>query len=183
MKKQFAVLLVASFANLISVAQTVVKYGADKSISYITYGMSHPMHDWEGTSKEMNSVLLYNTETKKIEKAVMAIPVATFDSQNANRDSHMIEVLDGIEFPNITFASTSITGDESKLTVIGNIVFHGTIKSVTFDAVIKTTSDGIEISGTFSINMTDYEIDIPSLMGMPAKDEITLKFFALYKQK
>ncbi|MBI4929774.1 MAG: YceI family protein [Bacteroidetes bacterium] len=183
MKKQFVVLLVISFATIISVAQTAVKYGADKSKSYITYGMSHPMHEWEGTSKEMNSVLLYNTETKKIEKAAMAIPVATFDSQNANRDSHMIEVLDGIKFPNITFSSASITGDESKLSVTGNLVFHGVTKSVTFDALSKTTADGIEISGTFSVLMTDYNIEIPSMMGMPAKNEITLKFFALYKQK
>jgi len=181
--KKYSVLLLISFSNLIAVAQTTVKYGSDKSKSFITYGMVHPMHEWEGTSKEMNSVLLYNTETKKIEKVAAAIPIATFDSQNANRDSHMMEVLEAIKFPNVTFSSTSITGVDNKLTVTGNLVFHGVTKSVIFEAVSKTTAEGIEVSGAFSFLMTDYNIEIPSLMGMPAKNEITLKFFAMYKQK
>jgi polyisoprenoid-binding protein YceI len=183
MKNQVVLFTVMIITAVSALAQSTIKYAADKSKSYITYGMVHPMHEWEGTSKEMNSVLLYNPETKKIEKAAMAIPVATFDSQNANRDSHMIEVIDGIKFPNVTFSSTSITGDEVKLSVAGNLVFHGVTKSVTFDAVSKTTSDGIEVSGAFSILMTDYNIEIPSMMGMPAKNDITLKFFALYKPK
>ncbi len=183
MKKQFLLLLIISFGYFFSFAQTTVKYAADKSKSYVTYGMVHPMHEWEGTSKEMNSVLLYNPESKKIEKVALAIPIATFDSQNANRDSHMIEVLEGIKFPNVTFSSTSITGEEGKLSVTGNLVFHGVSKLITFDAASKTTSDGFEISGAFSVLMTDYNIEVPSMMGMPAKNEITLKFFSLYKLK
>jgi polyisoprenoid-binding protein YceI len=164
-------------------AQTQVKFSADKVQTYVTYSMSHPMHDWDGTSRDVNSVLIYNTDSKNIEKVAVSIPVSTFDSQNANRDSHMIEVVEGIKYPTITFVSTSIFASDTKLTVTGNIVFHGVTKPVTFDATGKITDQRIEVTGGFTVKMSDFKIDIPSLMGMPAKDEIVLKIYAVYKPK
>lgn len=164
-------------------AQNQVKYSADKIQTYITYSMSHPMHDWDGTSRDVNSVLIYNTDTKKIEKVAVSIPVSTFDSQNANRDSHMIEVVEGIKYPTITFVSSSITGMDNKQTVTGNIVFHGVTKTVTFDAICKITDQRIEVTGGFTVKMSDFKIESPSLMGLPTKDEIVLKINAVYKVK
>ena len=164
-------------------AQTQVKFSADKVQTYVTYSMSHPMHDWDGTSRDVNSVLIYNTDSKNIEKVAVSIPVSTFDSQNANRDSHMIEVVEGIKFPTITFVSNSIVASDSKLTVTGNIVFHGVTKPVTFDATCKITDQRIEVTGGFTVKMSDFKIEIPSLMGMPAKDEIVFKINAVYKPK
>lgn len=163
--------------------QNTIKYGADKSVSYITYAMSHPLHEWEGTSKNVLSVLLLNPDNKQIVKVAVSIPISTFDSQNANRDSHMIEVLEGIKFPAVTFTSTLIKNDENKLTVTGDIVFHGVTKSVIFDATTKITDQQIEVSGVFIVKMSDFKIENPSLMGMSTKDEINLKFFIVYKPK
>jgi len=166
-----------------SEAQNQVKFSADKVQTFVTYSMSHPMHDWDGTSRDVNSVLIYNTDSKQIEKVAVSIPVSTFDSQNANRDSHMIEVVEGIKYPVITFVSTSITSDDSKLTVNGNIVFHGVTKPVTFDATYKITDQRIEVTGRFTVNMSDFKIESPSLMGMSAKDEIVIKIIVVYKPK
>lgn len=175
--------LILFIGTSIITAQNTVKYGVDKSLSYVTYAMSHPLHNWEGTSKNVLSVLLLNPENMQIVKVAVSIPVSTFDSENANRDSHMIEVVDGIKFPAVTFASTVIKTDGNNITVTGDIVFHGVTKSVTFDATTKTTGEKIEVNGAFIIKMSDFKIESPSLMGMPTKDEISLKFFAVYKPK
>lgn len=178
-------LITISLFLIISIisAQNTVKYSADKTQSYVTYAMSHPLHEWEGTSKNILSVLLLNPDNKQIVKVAVSIPVSTFDSQNANRDSHMLEVLEGLKFPAVTFTSTSIINDGNKLTVTGDIVFHGVTKSITFEATTKTTDRQIEINGAFIVKMSDFKIENPSLMGIPTKDEINLKFLVVYKPK
>ena len=182
--KTLIVILIILFSSISIInAQNTVKYGADKSVSYVSYAMSHPLHKWEGISKNVLSVLLLNPDNKQIVKVAVSIPVSTFDSQNANRDSHMIEVLEGLKFPAVTFTSTVIKNDGNKLSVTGDIVFHGVTKSITFDATTKTTDQQIEVSGTFIVKTPDFKIENPSLMGIPTKDEISLKFFAVYKPK
>ena len=181
MKKVIIVFFLIFFiANNYSDAQTTVKYGADKTKSFVTYSMSHPMHDWDGTSTDVNSVLLFNPETKKIQKVAVSIPVSTFDSQNANRDSHTIEALDAIQFSVITFSSASITGDDSTVTVTGNLTFHGVTRSITFETKNKITDKRIEVVGSFNVKMSEYKIENPSLMGIPTRDTFTLKFFMVY---
>ncbi len=183
MKNLIIILITLFFFNSNIGAQTTVKYGADKAKSYVTYAMSHPMHDWEATSKNVLSVLIYNTEAKKIIKVAVSIPVSTFDSQNANRDSHMIEVLEGLKFQAVTFTSTSITGDDAKLSITGNLVFHDVSKTITFEASSKTTDTSIEVTGAFNVKISDFKIENPSLMGIPTNDNIALKFFAVYNPK
>jgi polyisoprenoid-binding protein YceI len=175
----FGIALIAISAK----TQNQVKYNADKVQTYITYSMSHPLHEWDATSRNINSVLIYNTDSKKIEKVAVSIPVSTFDSQNANRDSHMIEVIEGIKFPTVTFVSTSITESNNKQMVTGNIVFHGVTHQITFEINSKITDQRIEVTGGFTVKMSEYNIENPSLMGMPTKDEIVLKINAVYKPK
>lgn len=182
--KRITFLIISLFLICLNIeAQSTVKYGADKAKSYVTYAMSHPMHNWEATSKNVLSVLIYNPEAKKIVKVAVSIPISTFDSQNANRDSHMIEVLDGLKFPAVTFTSTSISGENSKLTVTGDLVFHGVTKSITIDASSEITDLGIEVTGSLNVKISDFKIENPSLMGIPTNDNIALKFFAVYNPK
>lgn len=184
MSKNITIFLISLFSIYSNIdAQTTVKFGADKGKSYITYSMSHPMHNWEATSKNVLSVLILNPETKKIVKVAVSIPVSTFDSHNANRDSHMIEVLEGLKYQAVTFTSTSITGEDTKLAVTGDLVFHGVSKSITFEATSKTTDTSIEVSGAFNVKISDYKIENPSLMGIPTNDNIALKFFVVYNPK
>ena len=182
MKTKLVIISLFFLSSIVN-AQTTVKYGADKEKSYVTYAMSHPLHEWEATSKNVLSVLIYNPDSKKIIKVAVSIPISTFDSQNANRDSHMIEVLEGIKFPAVTFTSTAITGDDSKLSITGDLVFHGVTKSITFEASSKTTNQGIEVTGAFNVKISDFKIENPSLMGIPTNDNIALKFFVAYKPK
>ena len=177
-------ILTSAFLSLnILYAQNASKYSADMAESFVTYHMKHPLKEWDGTSKNVKSVLIYNNDTKMIDKVAVAIPVSTFDSQNANRDSHMIEVVEGIKFPAITFSSSSITGSIDKMTVNGVIEFHGIKKNISFEATGKVSEKGIEVIGEFNVKMSEFNIENPTLMGMPTNDVIQLKFYSLYKVK
>ena len=163
-------------------AQTPVvsKIFADKTKSTVTYSLKHPLHKWDGTSKDVSSLIVYNRGNKTIDNVAVAIKIASFDSENANRDSHTIEVLEAIKIPNVTFSSTSIIVEDDELKVTGNLVFHGITKPITFTA--KETNNGKElwVTGNFEIKITDFKIAPPSLMGLATQDLIKIRLSIYY---
>lgn len=160
----------------VAFSQTQQKIANDKSKSTITYSASHPLHDWDGESKEVKAVIMADETKTKIFSTAISVKVSTFNSGNANRDSHMIEVTEAIKYPAITFASTSISQTGNKLKVTGNMKFHNVTKVVTTTAEMKTINNHIIVAGEFDLKMTDFKIERPSLMGMPTADELKIKF-------
>jgi polyisoprenoid-binding protein YceI len=157
-----------------------IKLFADKSKSTITYAMDHMLHSWEGTSNEVSSVIVTDKDRNLVHQVAVTVKISSFDSKNANRDSHTMEATDAIKFPSVSFASTSIKQDGNLLQVAGNITFHGVSKPVSFQAVKKIVNNTAEISGGFSINMKDFGISPPTLMGVATDENIKLTFTMVY---
>lgn len=157
-----------------------VKLFADKTQSSITYAMKHPLHSWEATSKEINSVILTDASRNIISQAAVSVKISSFDSQNANRDSHCLEVTDAIKYPAISFASTSVKQVGNNLDVTGKLTFHGVTKEITLKATKETVNSKIKVTGSFSVNMKDYNIEPPSLMALETNPEIKLSFIMTY---
>jgi polyisoprenoid-binding protein YceI len=156
------------------------KIFADKKRSEIIYAMNHPLHSWTGVNKDVNSVILLDPATGIISQVAVSVKIASFDSQNANRDSHTIEVTEAIKYPLIKFNSSQIKQDGNKLTVSGTLNFHGVNQPITFVAEKKNIGSNIEVTGGFSIKMTQFKVDPPSLMGISTDDEIKLTFKAVF---
>ena len=176
-------MMVVALTATFGYAQSTSKLMSDTGKSYIRYAMSHPLHDWEGTSKDVKAVVVIDNNTKEIQQTAIAVKVSTFDSHNANRDSHMMEATDAIKYPNVTFTSTSFQKDQGQETVTGDLTFHGITHSITVPIEEKTAKNGeIEVTGKFAVKMTDYKIDPPSLLGMAADDNIKLNFDIFFKQ-
>lgn len=161
-------------------AQIDTKVYNDKKKSEITYTMSHPLHEWTGESDAVTSVIMVDADRNNISQVAVTAKISSFDSKNANRDSHMIEVTDAIKYPSVTFASKSITKDGNTLKVRGNLTFHGITKSIAFDAQVKKSGDQLTVTGGFPVKMTDYKIDPPSLLGIPTKDEFKIDFKVVF---
>lgn len=165
-------------------AQKQEKIFSDKEQSFLRYSMKHPLHLWTAESTDFTSVILWNTETSAITQVAVSCKISTFDSKNANRDSHMMEVTEAIRYPNVTFASTAITVSAgNKLLVTGKLTFHGVSKDISFEAEQKRAGKTMEVTGAFSVLMTDYKIEKPSLMGIAAEDEINLDFKVVFDLK
>lgn len=177
MKKLVLIVATILFSILAkSQDKSLVKVYCDKSKSTITYAMSHPLHEWSGVCKNVTSVILTDNKKDKISKVAVVAKVSSFDSQNANRDSHTMEATEAIKYPNISFESKSIKQDGDKLSVTGDLTFHGVSQTVSFEANEKKLNDKIEFTGTFNVTLTQFKIDPPSLMGIASDDNITLQF-------
>ncbi|GAB4015000.1 YceI family protein [Spirosoma koreense] len=157
------------------------KLMADKALSTVIYAAKHPLHSWEGVSHDVNCAMLYNDETKQPESIAVSIKVASFDSDNNNRDSHAMETLEGIKYPNVTFTSSDIhAGDNGTLAAKGTLTFHGVAKPVTLQATHKEAGGKMTLTGEFPVSMSDYKIERPSLMGMKTEDGMILKFNVVF---
>ena len=153
------------------------KLVADKALSTVTYAAKHPLHKWEGVSKDVNCAIMYNDDTKQPENVAVSIKVASFDSDNGNRDSHAMEVLEGLKYPNVTFVSSDVKTDATdKMTLNGTLTFHGVAKPVTVQVSRKDTGGKMTITGEFPVSLTEYTVERPSLLGLKTEDMMTLRF-------
>jgi len=174
MRYFFILLLLPGFV----LAQT--KKPLDKSKSSITYSMNHILHSWDGTSRDLNGVVVLGADNK-IEKVAIATKVSAFDSENSNRDAHLLEVVEALKYPNISFYSTSITeSKKGELDVKGVLQFHGVNKETSFKATVTQVKNNVQVTGNFIFLIEDFKIERPSFMLKPVDNEVKIKFDVMY---
>ena len=66
----------------------------DLSKSFISYDGKHPAHNWTGISKDIQGTVELNKEDLTKSKVDLYVPVFSFDSNNSNRDSNMLDVVE-----------------------------------------------------------------------------------------
>lgn len=159
------------------------KIVADKANSGVTYAMKHPMHDWEGKSKDVSAVIIYNDDTKQIDQVAVAIPLNSFDSGNSNRDSHSLEIMEALKFPKVTFTSSKITQTDTNLLVDGTLNFHGVAKPISFKATRTDAGNKMTIIGGFDVLLSAHNVEQPSLMGIKTDDKFKLNFKVVFALK
>lgn len=124
---------------------------------------------------------MYDDEDKTINTVAVVINVRSFDSGNSNRDSEAVAVLDALKYPSVTFVSDEIQQNGETLTVKEKLTFHGITKSFSITAVRKGTDKTVVVSGKMNINMPDFEVKPPSLIGMSIRDNIRIDFTMSYR--
>ncbi len=179
--KRFRILMIAMMMVVSGFAQNKIKVNAVKEESSIVYSMKHPLHEWTGESKEINSILLMDEAKTTIYQVAVSAKLSTFDSKNANRDSHMMEVTEVLKYPSVTYVSSSVTIDGSDFTSSGNMTFHGVSQPVAVKGKLTKEGNKLIFSGDFSLKMTQFKIDPPSLMGISTNDDFKLEFKVTYQ--
>jgi len=171
--KYFMLFSIVIFGSLVVSAQPVVVHAVKEETS-VTYKLVHPLHEIEATSKDVEFQAELDTAKREIKSVSAVVDVMSFDSGNSNRDSHAMEVVDAIDFPEVKFTSTSITQLADTLTVSGKLTFHGVTKEVKMNSVSTWSDKKLDVRGTFNLSLTDFKVDRPSLLMIPVND--TLRF-------
>jgi polyisoprenoid-binding protein YceI len=151
--------------------------------SSMTYRLVHPLHKIEATSKDVVYRLEVDTLRKEIKTVSAQVDVMTFNSGNSNRDSHAMEVIDAITYPDASFSGTSVTQTADHVTVAGKLTFHGVTKDVVSHFDSRWSSDSLVVSGGFTVSLTDYQIDRPSLLMIPVSDSLYFSLQAAFSLK
>lgn len=173
------VILTAVLAVVPAAAQ-VKHLKQKKEESSMTYRMVHPLHKIAATSKEVVYDLEADTGTKEFKKVSGWVDVTTFDSGNSNRDSHAMEVIDAITYPDAKFEGTGFTQKGDSLIISGKITFHGVTRDITFGALPHWSAGKLEVDGGFDLSLAVFKIDRPSLLMIPVEDKLSFDFVAVF---
>ena len=168
MKKFFFFLLLVPF--VVGAQQLRI----DPNASYITYEASHPVHDWSGTSTNVQGVVILENDVPT--RMAFAAAVSSFNSKNSNRDAHALEVLEALIFPKVSFYSDSIAWDEDKMNISGQLTFHGTSLPLSTSAQWLPKEDRWVLQGEFDIQPSGFGIKLPSFMLVKMRDNIHISF-------
>lgn len=179
--KKTGALFIAIILVLSAFAQNKVKVNCIKEESSITYSMRHPLHAWTGENKEISSIILTDEARSIIYQVAVSAKVSIFDSKNANRDSHMIEVLEALKFPNVTFVSSSVTIEGNEFVSMGTMTFHGISQPVALKGKLNKEGDKLTFTGEFNLKLTQFKVELPTLMGIKTDDDFTLKYKVVYQ--
>ncbi len=132
------------------------------------------MHNWSGTSTQAKTSVSYN-DSKENGSVIVRVRLDSFDSKLYSRDSNMLYYTDAIEFPEVVFKSTQAKVVNDSIYIEGNLTFHGITKKVKTSAFIKL-DEYPSVNGTFDINLSDFDVQRPSLMFIKIKDRIRIDY-------
>lgn len=163
-------------------AQRVVAT-VDSTESVIDYTGSAPLHDWTGTSRSVSGTLVLDPETPDSSRAVLRVPVASFDSGNNRRDRKMREVTEAERYPTVEFRATDFQpelwgraseGHAGRWRVTGDLTFHGRTHPVEVTADVAINEDRVRIRAQFPISLTRFEVERPSILWASIGDKIRI---------
>jgi hypothetical protein len=143
--------------------------------STLTYHITHPLHQIEGTSHAARGKGVCNAGQCDF---LIAAPVKSFDSGDSNRDLHMIQVTRGAEFPIVTVrlrlpeAALALSTIDCDL----DVQFAGQtahFQHIAFQQAIHGTER--RITGVLPATLTDFKIIPPSFFTVPIRNEMPVQ--------
>jgi len=137
-------------------------------------------------AKNENVTCILNTKTGEI--ASLAL-IKGFKFKIALMEEHFNEnYLESTRYPKATFKGiiknfniNELTTTSKEYTISGKLDMHGKSKDITTIAKIKKTANGVEIETNFSVNASDFAIEIPSVVKNKVSNKINIANVFLLK--
>jgi polyisoprenoid-binding protein YceI len=152
----------------------------ETSTSSVTYSMVHKLHSWQGVSKDLKVATKWNEQKNEIEQISIVVNVATFNSGLSSRDSHMMEVLDGLTYPRIIFSSSSVQYTPDVILVKGKLQFHGVERMIETKVKLEKVNRRWVFSGSLPVLLEDYKVERPGLLFVKVDNKIQIDFQVAY---
>ncbi len=132
-------------------------------------------------STQIDSKLTMDDTIETI-KGTLSIPSLSLISDNKDRDKHMYDVLKIDINPTIAFNIVSITKAAEDYKIKGFLTLNKVVKQVETVATISDDNGTIALDGNFSILLTDYGMEPPSMFFVTVRDQIDIHYTLTYKK-
>jgi polyisoprenoid-binding protein YceI len=176
--RRAAILLVALTAAAAGVPSSpspgVRTLAVDAGTSTIRFHVVHKFHDIAGTSTRVEGKAVMSEDGTVL--AMVRVPVATFDSGEANRDANMREVLEASKYPFVVFKGRAQLGRGAQpttgpATMNGEVELHGVKQPVVVPLSVDPSGDGaVRVRGTFDVSLQAHHVERPSLLFVKIDD-------------
>jgi len=182
MRKPLSVLFFLFTIAVLASAQTRIAEPL-KGESWVAYRLVHPLHVIDATSTSVDYKLELDPTKREIKTVTAQVDVTTFDSDNSNRDSHAMEVIDALTYPDVDFTSTSVEQRGDSIFVSGKLTFHGVTNDIVMTGTAQWQPDRLDVHGAFDVGLTEFKIDRPSLLLIPVDDKLSFTLAAAFTWK
>ena len=152
------------------------------------------MHDWSmETSAFKGSLVRHGTEgNSELSNLIVEVEAGGLVSGKSGMEKDARKALEAEIFPLIRFEQTapldlpiqSASQAETSLVLQGSLQIRDQNQSVQIEVQINITEDFVRISGSHTVNMTDYGIEPPrALLGLiRTGEEVTIEFETIWEQ-
>ena len=172
---------IAALALTLSAAGERQTLSIDRAASVVRFHLDHRMHKVDGRSAAVEGKAVIEPDGKVL--AMVRIPVASFDSGDANRDSNMRETLDAGRFPFVVFKGVSSIltpvsyGRPAPTTLRGELDFHGVKRPIDVPVSVEFQKDGsARVHGTMKVSLDAHRVERPSLLFIKVDDDCRIEF-------
>ena len=137
----------------------------DPAHSNVEFAVKHLMISTvKGRFSDVEGEIVIADADPSKSSVVATLKAASIDTRTGQRDDHLrsADFLDAVNFPEITFKSTRITGDASEFKVTGDLAIRGVTREVTLDATHEGAGkdpwggDRIAFSATTKLDRRDF---------------------------
>jgi polyisoprenoid-binding protein YceI len=133
------------------------------------------------------------TNGAQLTAGTLTVDTTTIQSDEGRRDNRLRnEGLQTDQFPTATFTVTqavevpaaALAGTPTDLTLIGDLTLHGVTKSVEIPAQAQLTDGKIQVAGSLTFPLSDFDISPPSVGGfiLSISDEGALEFLVSFEK-
>jgi polyisoprenoid-binding protein YceI len=132
-----------------------------------------------------------NGDAAKLTAGALTVNTQTIASDKQMRDNRLRrEGLQTDRYPTATFTVTqpvdipasALSGTATSLTLTGDLTLHGVTKSVQIPAQTQLVGNQIQVAGSLSFPLSDYQISPPNVGGfvLSISDQGTLEFLVAF---
>lgn len=97
-------------------------------------------------------------------------------SQKKDRDANMYELLNEPKFKTISFDIKNIVRNDANYDINGVVTLNGVSKDITVKSNITEQNNQISFDGGFSFNLTDFNLEPPTMFFLTVRDQIDISY-------
>ncbi len=173
--------IISTFILLMSISLSAQDLLTTSSVTLTIDGSSN-VHDWTSTANEVFVTGQFQSSGGKltaIDQLNVRVPVKKIKSTKGSiMDNKTYDALRASKFPNITFKATSVEVNGDNIKATGTLTIAGRYRTVTIQAYGKSIAGGYEITGSYDLKMSQFNIERPTaLLGtVSTTDDVKINF-------
>ena len=176
------------FSAVLFAEEYHVNTSAENEVKFIS---DAPIGDFEGVTDDIDGYLYYEDgDLTKNSKLYFEVELNTLDTGIGLRNRHMRDnYLHTDKYPLTYFKGKIVKAEktsenEYKVTAYGDIFIHGVKNPMKVDGTMTKNGDQYNIKTQFIVKLSDFNIEIPSIMFYKIDENMDLQlnfFVKLYK--
>ena len=127
------------------------------------------------TTKDVKANLTIGNSLESI-KGQIFFETLTLISDKKDRDEHMYKLLNSEVHKVVSFSIKNIVKNETNYDINGVITLNGVKKEITVKSDINEQNNQIVMVGGFSFNLTDFNLEPPTLLFLTVRNQIDINY-------